>query len=85
MYFETGTDPGVSSMEKSRFHFGGNPGISSGNTSLNSIRTGNSSMHYSLLDSMCWIFTTNNLHPFLMHFFACEEDICLIETFFGTP
>ena len=82
--FESETDPGVNSMEKSRSRFRGNPGISSGNASLNSTRIGNS-MCYSLLASMSWIFTENKLNPFLMHFLSCKEDIYLTETFFGMP
>ena len=35
--------------------------------------------------SMSWMFTANNLQPFLTHFFACKEDICLTQTFFGMP
>ena len=72
-------------MENYRSCFEGNPRISLGNTSLNSSRTGKSYMHCSLSDSMSQMFTAKNLQPFLMHFFACKDDICLIETFFGMP
>ena len=72
-------------MENSRSHFKGNPGISLGNTFLNSTRTGKSSMCCSLSVFMYQIFTANNLQPFLMHFFACKEDIFLTKTFFGMP
>ena len=72
-------------MENSKSCFRGNPGISLGNISLNSSRTGKYYMHCSLSYSMSQMFTTNNLQPFLMHFFACRADICLTETFFGIP
>ena len=72
-------------MEKSRSCSIVNPGISSGSTSLNSTRTGKSSMCCSLLASMSHIFTTNSLYPFLMYFFSYEVDIFIIETFFGMP
>ena len=72
-------------MENSRSHFKGNHGIFLGNTSLNYSRMGNSSMCCSLSDSTSWMFTANNLQPFLTHFFACKEKICLTETFFGMP
>ena len=72
-------------MEKYRSCFGGNLGSSSRNTSLYSSRMGNYSMHCSLSESMFWMFATKNLHPFLMHFFACKAVICLTKTFFGMP
>ena len=81
--FEAGTNPSVSSMEKSNSHFGGNHGISSGNTSLNSTTTEKCSMCCSLLAYISWMFTENNLQPFLMHFFACKADIFLMEIFLG--
>ena len=72
-------------MENYRSRFGGNPGISSGNTSLNSTRNGNSSMSCSLWSSMSPMFTAKKLQPFLTHFFDCKADIFLTETFFGMP
>ena len=83
--FEAKIDPIVSSMENSRSHFGGNPGISLGNMSLNYTRTQNSLMCCSLSSSMPWMFTTNSFHPFLLHFFSCKADIILTETFLGMP
>ena len=82
---EDRTYAGVSWMEKSRSHFGGNPGISLRNTSLNFSRMGKSSMRCSLSDSMSWMFTEKNFQPFLTHLFACKADICHTETFFGIP
>ena len=83
--FEAGTDPGVISMKNSRYYFGGNLGISSGNTSLNAMRTGKSSMCCSLSASASSVFTANSLQPFLIHFFACKADIFLKKTFLGMP
>ena len=31
------------------------------------------------------MFTTNSLQPFLIYFFACKVDICVMETFLGMP
>jgi len=42
--FELGTAPGTSSIVKSSSLLGGNPGISSGKTSVNSFKTGISSI-----------------------------------------
>ena len=42
--FELGTAPGTSSIVKSNSLLGGNPGISSGNTSVYSFKTGISSI-----------------------------------------
>ena len=72
-------------MKKSRSCFGGNPGISSGNTSLNFSRTGKYYMRCSLSDSSSQNVTVNNLQPFLAHFFICKAEICLTETFIGMP
>ena len=72
-------------MENSRSRFGGNLGISSGNTSLISSRMRKYSMHCSLSDSTSRMFIANNLQPFLTHFFTYQADICLTKNFFGMP
>ena len=84
-YFKAVTDPCVSSMEKSKSLFRGSPCISSGNTSLNSMRTWNSSIWCSLSTSTSWMLTAKRLQPFLIHFLACKVDIYLTKTHLGMP
>ena len=75
--FELGTAPGTSSIVKSNSLLGGNPGISSGNTSVYSFKIGIFSifnLSVSVLPSSSIIVAAQALHPFLKALLSCKAE-----------